>query len=182
MEEMLDRYLADDKRTLKERVVVVPGGTDRNETLMNVIDRIEARYGEAEEHILVTHDAVRPFVTNELIERHIEAALRYGAVDTVIPAVDTIVVSEDGETIDSIPNRASLYQSQTPQSFRMSLLRQFYASLRDEEKKILTDACKICVVRNYPVHLVAGSPLNFKVTTPDDYRLAKLLAEQTEDK
>lgn len=171
MNDLVDRYVP----TQKDRVCVVAGGSDRNSTIFNVVQVIEETYGESDEHIIVTHDSVRPFVTLQMIEENIEAAKQYGAVDTVVSAVDTIVVSENGEIISDIPERAKMYQGQTPQSFKISLIKDLYYSLSQEEKKILTDACKICVVRNYPVHLVMGSVTNLKITTPGDYKIAQAI-------
>ena len=159
----------------KDNICIVPGGKDRNETLLNVIADIEKRFGESDEHVIVTHDAVRPFVSLCMIERNIEAAIKYGACDTVIPATDTIVSSKDGQVIDSIPQRSEMYQGQTPQSFNVNLLKSLYADLSEDEKKILTDACKICAVRNYPVHLVEGAVSNMKLTTITDYKVAQAL-------
>lgn len=155
------------------RITVVAGGADRNGTIFNIIHEIEKTYGASDEHIIVTHDSVRPFVTLRMIEENIDAAQKFGAVDTVVPAVDTIVVSDDGTVISQIPDRSKMYQGQTPQSFRINLLKQMYESLTEEEKRILTDACKICVVRNYPVHLVMGATTNLKITTPGDYKIAQ---------
>ncbi len=174
MNDLLDKHLPAQSR---ERVYTVAGGADRNETLLNVIAAIENAYGESDEHIIVTHDSVRPFVTLRMIEVNIEYAQKYGAVNTVTPAVDTIVSSADGKVISNIPNRAELYHGQTPQTFRMSLLKELYLSLTDEEKGVLTDACKICVVRNHPVYLVEGAYTNLKITTPDDYKIARAILE-----
>lgn len=170
-EDLIGKYLS----SVADRVTVVCGGADRNETIQNIIIAIEKEHGVSEEHFIVTHDAVRPFVTTRMIEENIAAVKEYGAVDTVIPSVDTIVVSENGETISDIPNRAKMYQGQTPQSFRVSLLKDLYRSLSEEEKGILTDACKICVVRNYPVFLVEGDYTNLKITTPGDYKIAQAM-------
>ena len=126
-----------------DRISVIEGGSTRNETLMNAIRFIEKNYGLDDDTIIVTHDAVRPFVTHRIIEENIEAAKKYGATDTVVPATDTIVESKDGEVISQIPNRATLFQGQTPQSFNAKKLKELYESLTDEEKEILTDACKI---------------------------------------
>lgn len=157
------------------RVAIVAGGENRNGTILNIVDEIEAAYGEDDENIIVTHDSVRPFVSLRMIEENIDAAIDYGAVDTVTAAVDTIVISEDGKLITDIPQRSCMYQGQTPQSFRVSLLKKLYCSLSSEEKKVLTDACKICVVRGYPVHMVEGAATNLKITTPGDYRIAQAM-------
>ncbi len=171
MENLVAKYVPDQVSKIK----VVAGGNDRNETILNVVQEIELAYGESDEHIIVTHDAVRPFLSLRMIEENIDAALKYGAVDTVSAAIDTIVVSENGQVISGIPDRRQMYQGQTPQSFKICTLKKLYASLSDEEKKNLTDACKIYVMRNEPVHLVEGSATNLKITTPGDYRIAQAM-------
>lgn len=169
MQDLLDKHLAG------APVTIVPGGGDRNSTILNIIGAIEKDHGESDEHIIVTHDSVRPFVTLRIINENIDAAMRYGACDTVVPAIDTIVVSKDGEEISEIPNRSLMYQGQTPQSFKMSMLKNLYHDLSEEEKEVLTDACKICVVRNTPVKLVAGEISNLKITTVSDYKIAQAM-------
>lgn len=169
-QDLIEKYIKIDKK-----VIIVPGGKDRNSTIFNIVDAIEERFGESEEHIIVTHDSVRPFVTLRIIEENIAAAVEFGACDTVIGAVDTIVVSEDGKMIAEIPDRKKMFQGQTPQSFRMSMIKKLYYDLTDAEKSILTDACKICVVRNVPVKLVRGEVSNLKITTIDDMKMAKAM-------
>lgn len=170
--DLIAKYLPEDTA---KNVHTVSGGSDRNGTILNIVAEIEKDFGESDEHIIVTHDSVRPFITLRMIEENIDCAEKYGAVDTVISSVDTIVVSEDGKVISDIPNRAKMYQGQTPQSFRINLLKELYHSLSEEEKSILTDACKICVVRNHPVHLVEGAYTNLKITTPGDYKIAQAM-------
>ena len=170
MADLVEKHIPDSKN-----VKIVSGGSDRNETILNIVKALEEAHGESDDHIIVTHDSVRPFVSLRMIEENIEAAIKYGAVDTVTPAIDTIVVSEDGQQISDIPNRNRMYQGQTPQSFKVKLLKDRYYSLSEDEKGILTDACKICVVRNAPVHLVTGSVMNMKITTPGDYKIAQAI-------
>lgn len=155
-----------------ERIKVVSGGADRNETIMNIIQYIEETKGVQNEDVIVTHDAVRPFLTHRIIKENIDGALKYGAVDTVIPATDTIVTSKDGNTIASIPVRNEMYQGQTPQSFNIDLLRSNYNALSSERKQVLTDACKILIESNENVHLVDGELYNIKITTPYDLKVA----------
>ncbi|MCQ4948500.1 IspD/TarI family cytidylyltransferase [Bittarella massiliensis (ex Durand et al. 2017)] len=170
MQDLLERQVPQ-----RERVILVPGGGDRNSTIFNIVDKIESDWGESDDHLIITHDAVRPFVTLRILEENIEAARTFGACDTVVSAVDTIVVSENGETISQIPDRRLMYQGQTPQSFRISLLKKLYQSLNEEEKAVLTDACKICVVRQTPVRLVEGDVSNLKITTVSDYKIAQAM-------
>ena len=171
MEDLLDKYVPARKASIR----IVPGGGDRNSTIINIIEKIEADHGASDEHIIVTHDSVRPFVTMRIIEENIDAALKYGACDTVVPATDTIVVSDEGGTITEIPDRSKMYQGQTPQSFNMKRLKELYFDLSDEEKNVLTDACKICVVRGLPVFMVRGEVSNLKITNVSEYKIAQAM-------
>ncbi len=158
-----------------EKIVVVEGGTTRNETIMNAIQYIEDCGRLTEDTIIVTHDSVRPFVTYRIIEENIKFARNFGACDTVIPASDTIVESRDGSFISNIPERKKMFQGQTPQSFKAKHLRKIYQSLTDAERAILTDACKIYVLKNEPVYLVEGEVSNIKITYPHDLRVAEAI-------
>lgn len=160
-----------------ERIVVLAGGGTRNETIMNAVSYIEEHYEVDDETIILTHDSVRPFVTHRIIEENIESAARYGACDTVVASTDTIVQSEDGKIISSVPERSRMYQGQTPQTFRLKKLRELYESLTEQEKEILTDAAKIFVMKGEDVHLVEGEVSNIKITYPYDLRVAETLIQ-----
>lgn len=157
------------------RVIVTEGGYTRNETLMNAIRVIDEAGNLDDETIIVTHDAVRPFVTYRIIRDNIEAAQRVGACDTAFPATDTIVRSEDGRLIVEIPDRSQLFQGQTPQSFKAKKLRELYESLSDAEKDILTDAAKIFVMKGEAVEIVRGESFNLKITYPYDIKVAETI-------
>ena len=153
------------------------GGAERNDTIMNAIAHIESTAGLAEDDIIVTHDAVRPFVSFRIIEDNIAAAREYGACDTVIPATDTIVHSSDGKLIADIPVRSEYYQGQTPQSFNALRLKALFDELAEEDRAILTDACKILVLKGEPVALVQGDVANMKLTYTNDMRIARAMLE-----
>lgn len=171
---LVKKYLGDGA----EHVVVLEGGTTRNETIMNSIAYIEKEYGVDDDTLIVTHDSVRPFLTYRIIEENIKYGLEYGAVDTVIPATDTIVESQDGKTIAVVPDRTKMYQGQTPQTFKAKKLKELYLSLSEEEKEILTDASKIFVIKGEKVHLVQGEVFNIKITYPYDLRVAESLIQE----
>lgn len=160
-----------------DRVRVVCGGSDRNRTIMNIVAAIEKDFGSSPDHLIVTHDSVRPFVKVSTIKANIMAVRKHGACDTVIPATDTIVRSSDGVLISDIPFRGEMYQGQTPQSFNIAQLKEVYAGLTDQEKETLTDACKILVLKGYPVALVEGDVTNIKLTTLMDYKVAQAMLE-----
>lgn len=169
-EELVEKY-----KLKSEKIIIVAGGVDRNSTIFNIIDAIENRHDVSDEDIIVTHDAVRPFLTLRMISENIDAAKRSGACDTVIPAVDTIVESKSGKVATNVPNRKYLYQGQTPQSFKIKKLKKLYLDLSDEEKSNMTDACGVFVARNELVELVMGDTFNIKITTLSDYKIAEAI-------
>ena len=165
----------------KDNIIVIEGGETRNETLINGINYIDEHFGIDDDSIILTHDSVRPFVTHRIIEDNIEAAKKYGACDTVVPATDTIVESIDGTVISNIPVRDNYYQGQTPQSFNISKLSKLITSLTDEESNILTDACKIFTLKGEKVYLVDGEVTNIKITYPYDLKLANTILDDKND-
>ena len=171
---LVKKYLGDGA----DHVVVLEGGSTRNETIMNSISYIEKEYGLDDETLIVTHDSVRPFLTYRIIQENIQYGKEYGAVDTVIPATDTIVESQSGDIITSVPDRTKMYQGQTPQTFNAKKLKELYLSLSEEEKNILTDASKIFVIKGEKVHLVQGEVFNIKITYPYDLRVAESLIQE----
>lgn len=171
--DIVKRYLPQ----FSDRIAIVAGGKERNDTIMNAIDHIESKFGIGEDDVIVTHDAVRPFVSYRIIEENIAAARECGACDTVVPATDTIVHSVDGESIADIPIRSEYYQGQTPQSFNVRRLKTLFQELPENDKAILTDACKILVLKGERVALVQGDVSNMKLTYTNDMRVARAMIE-----
>ncbi len=174
-QDVIHRHIGSD-----DRVVVVEGGMDRNGSIMSGIRFIEQNYGINDDDIVVTHDSVRPFVTHRIIEENIDYAIQFGAVDTAVPAFDTIIQSNDGQVISDIPIRSTMFQGQTPQSFNIKKLVNLYQKLSDAQKQILTDACKIFSLSGEPVYIVRGEVFNIKITTPYDLRVAEAMCEEKE--
>ena len=161
-------------------VIVIEGGELRIDTVNEGMEYILENYN-GDNHIIVTHDAVRPFVSHRIIKENVEYAEKYGACDTVILATDTIVESKNNEDITSIPVRDFMYQGQTPQSFKLDKLKSFYDNLDEDEKIKLSDACKLFVLNNERVHLVEGDVSNIKITHPYDLKVANFILEEYND-
>ena len=174
-------WISHSKDTIKKyipdtsNIEVVGGGSTRHETVLNACKYIDENYGINDDDIIITHDAVRPFLTQRIIKDNIEAAKTIGACDTVIAASDTIVESIDGKHISSIPIRSTMYQGQTPQSFNIKKMIKVFASLSKEEQEILTDACKAFVIKGEKVGLVNGEVFNIKVTTLHDLKMSNAI-------
>lgn len=187
LEELLAQEYAvpeNDKEQLKEpntagsaamaqKLLVTAGGATRNDTILRMLDAADAQWGISDETIVLTHDAVRPFVSAGMIEDNIRTAAAYGVCTTALPAVDTIAHSDNQAYVTDIPRRDEMYQVQTPQSFRYGLFREVYADMTQEELAHATDVCKLFSLRGHKVYLVKGSAENFKITYPFDLRLAE---------
>lgn len=167
-----ENYLKDLFKEYKlNNIDIVIGGSDRSSSMINGCNYILDNYAVNDNDIIITHDAVRPFVTGRIINDNIDKIKNYDAIDTVIPATDTIVEVDD-DIISNIPIRSKMFQGQTPQTFRLKELVSIYNSLSNEEKEILTDACKIYTLKNKRVGYVKGEIYNLKITTKFDLNVA----------
>lgn len=177
LNDLVEKYFSDNKN-----ISIVVGGENRNETIKNIVENAKEVFGASGDDIIVTHDAVRPFLSLKIIRDNVKAAEKHGVCDTVFGATDTIVQSENGAFITDIPIRSTMYQGQTPQSFKIGLFESVYESMTEEELDIVTDACKLFYLRNYEVHLVEGESSNFKITYPFDLKMAKtMLGDNSND-
>lgn len=171
-QKLISQHFADNGK-----IALIKGGSTRNETLIKAIDYIEETDGITEDTVVVTHDAVRPFVTEEIIRSHVFASVNHLATGTAIPATDTIFVSENKTTVTSVPDRSTLFHAQTPQTFNAKLLKELYLSLTEKEKELLTDACKIFQLKGYEVFLLRGDVQNIKITYPTDIIIGNAIIE-----
>ncbi len=160
-------------------ITVVVGGKNRNETLLNVLHSID---NISDDDVILTHDAVRPFIDKRIIDENIAAALEYGACNTVVPAVDTILRSSDGRFIESVPVRSEIFHAQTPQSFGVKKLLSLYENLSDEEMEKFTDSCSVFLSAGERVFLVTGDRNNIKLTYPEDIERAENIIKYKEEK
>ena len=153
---------------------VVAGGNTRQISVYNGLKGVQ-EVGAKDDDIVIIHDSARPLISQKIIADNIKACKEFGAVDTVIKASDTIVHSENGETITNIPPRKELYQGQTPQTFKMSIIMNAHEAALKNEIPNVTDDTKLVLSLGMPVHLVEGDKLNFKITTFDDLMMLKAL-------
>lgn len=181
-------YLEETKELLKkynlsDKVVLISGGKTRLDTIDNVINEIVRTKEVSEDDIILIHDAVRPFVTNKIINDSIETARKYGACVATIPAVDTIVASKEKKIVDYIPNRNELFCGQSPDTFNLREFIKMEQNLTLEQKRLVTGTSQICTFNNKKIYMVEGDPINFKITTDLDLLLAeKIVMEDLYEK
>lgn len=153
---------------------VVAGGNSRQISVYNGLTAVKA-ISKSKDDIILIHDAARPLISQKIISDNIEACKKYDAVDTVIKASDTIIRSVDEKVISDIPNRSELYQGQTPQTFKLSLILEAHEKAKSGLVPNVTDDARLVISLGKDVHLVEGSKQNFKITTFDDLMMLKAL-------
>lgn len=154
-----------------KKVELVVGGEHRQQSVENALNAVKA---DADDIVLV-HDAVRPFVTPEIIHEVIDAARKYGAAIAGMPAVDTVKqverTSERAIIKATIP-RAGIVLAQTPQGFRYSVIKKIFDEAATDGF-MGTDEASLAERSGHEVAVVMGSPRNIKITTPSDMELAE---------
>ena len=169
-----------EKEKLVEKVGMVEGGEHRQESVANALASLKA----AKDDIVLVHDAVRPFVDDEIIGNVIREVEKHGAAIAGLPAVDTIKQVErtaDGAIITSTIPRERVVQAQTPQGFRYELIKRAFDSATADEF-IGTDEASLVERLGESVSVVMGSARNIKITTPADMELAEFLIAQSNRK
>ena len=160
---------------------IIEGGSTRNETTERAIALLGEGLAEGEDRNILFHDAVRPLLSQRVIDDCVAALDRYQAVDVAIPSADTIIVTrthgEDGEFITEIPDRSRLRRGQTPQAFKLSTIRRAYEVAAGDPNFQATDDCSVVLkyLPDVPIHVVAGDEYNMKVTQPVDVFIADKL-------
>lgn len=160
---------AESYRKLDGQHPILKGGRDRRESSHLGVEFLWQE-GTPDDIVLI-HDAARPFVSPQVISDCITSAKEHHACVAVVPVTDTIYQSENGNSIDAIPERRMLYAAQTPQAFRLSLIHQAHLAWRGEP---VTDDAGLLLAQGIPVRLVAGDVRNQKLTNPADLPAAEL--------
>ena len=174
--EIIERY------DLKKVTALVAGGRERYHSVWNGLQAVRGA-----EYILI-HDLARPFVTEDMMLKGLNAAKETGAAVVGVPVKDTIRITDrDGMGIDT-PNRGSLWAAQTPQVFEAELIRSCYRKLHANEEVILSQGKQITddgqVVELFSdrrVKMVEGAYFNMKVTVPEDLAAAEVILKSRSD-
>lgn len=154
------------------RTVVVEGGKERQDSIRNALKMISGKTG-----LIAVHDAVRPFVDPDDIEKCIEKASRWGGAVLAVPAKDTLKIAGASQEILKTPDRDSLWHAQTPQVFWAALLREAYDHA-EQYKLMGSDDSSLVEQVGGKVVLVEGSAKNFKITFPLDLQIAGWLHKE----
>lgn len=155
------------------RAEVVPGGAMRAESVRNAFERLRPRI-----EIVAVHDLARPFIASADIAGLVAAAAQHGAALLAQKAVATVKETDAGGTrVERTLDRERIFLAQTPQVFRARVLRESYDKVGAKFRHF-TDEAALVEAAGHTIRIVPGPAINFKITTPDDLRLARLVAGQ----
>jgi 2-C-methyl-D-erythritol 4-phosphate cytidylyltransferase/2-C-methyl-D-erythritol 2,4-cyclodiphosphate synthase len=156
---------------------VIIGGERRQDSvqagLQTLPDEVE---------LVLVHDGVRPFVELPVIENCLAEAEQSGAAMVAVPVKDTLKAVSKDQAVEQTVDRSGIWQAQTPQAAKVSLLKQAYAAAAKQPDFIATDEASLLENVNLPIKVVEGSEKNIKITRPEDLILAKaILMENQRD-
>jgi 2-C-methyl-D-erythritol 4-phosphate cytidylyltransferase / 2-C-methyl-D-erythritol 2,4-cyclodiphosphate synthase len=161
--------LTSDHLSIAQPISFVTGGSRRQDSVCNALDQVSPAAD-----LIVIHDAARPFVTPDLVERVVRVAYEHGAAIAALPVTDTVKQSHgegpNARVIKATLPRQTIFLAQTPQAFRRDLLT---TAMRAADGASVTDEAMLIERSGHPVHLVEGEPQNIKVTTPADLDRAR---------
>ncbi|MCD5390542.1 2-C-methyl-D-erythritol 4-phosphate cytidylyltransferase [candidate division NPL-UPA2 bacterium] len=162
------------KFTLKKVKEIIAGGERRQDSVYQALKRMGPNCD-----LVLIHDSVRPFITEEIILRTIKETKLHGAVATAVPLTDTIKQGDGGGFVKKTLSRDELWSIQTPQGFKYSLIQKA-CSQAHEDGFYGTDDAGLVERIGHPVKMIEGSPENIKITTPEDLIIAEAILRERE--
>ena len=153
----------------KKVIKIISGGNQRQQSVANGLAEISE---EAE--VVAVHDGARPCVTLGLISETIKSARQYGSGVAAVKITDTVKEVDKGMIISQTIDRTKLWRVQTPQAFKVALLRKAFAMVKKKKIKITDEASSVELICDN-VRMVQSSSSNIKITSPDDLMLAAAL-------
>ena len=156
----------------KKIVSAVAGGKERQDSVWNGLQAVSD-----DTDIVLIHDGVRPFVTEDILDHSIETAVEMGGCVAGVPAKDTIKVCNSENIAVATPDRSTLWQIQTPQTFRKDLIMQAYQKAK-AEGFVGTDDASLAEYSGCPVKVIMGSYRNIKITTKEDLLIGEAFLKE----
>ena len=174
MNDMIYRYRLDKVKK------VVPGGKTGQLSIYNGLCAAEEVFG-TDGTIVLIHDGVRPLIDDDTISRNIASVRKFGTAITCTVAKETVILVDDTEKVDAVPDRSRSRFAKAPQSFYLKdILAAHRQCLADGNDNVI-DSCTMMRMYGKPLHVVIGSSDNIKITTPDDFYVFRALYDAREN-
>ena len=164
-----------ESKNFSKPIQIVEGGSERQFSIYNAIKKVPS-----ESEIVLIHDAARPLISVEIIDRVIDSAIEFGGSIAAVPEKNTIKIATSDQFVDKTLPRNLLWEIQTPQAFRREIIEKAYESAISD-KFLGTDDSSLVERIGYPVKIVESESSNIKITTPDDLLFAKEFIRRRDD-
>lgn len=170
--DMIKNYIVSSKR-----IEVIRGGNNKYQSIIHIAEYIAKNHSISDDDICIFHDAIRPFVTQRIINSNLSMIEHCQAVSTVVSSIDTVICSNDGKIVHEIPDKSSLYLEQTPQTFRLKKLLEIYEEYAGEEQNEI-NAFRSFLKKKQEVRIAEGDYSNIKIITHFDFEMANALIKE----
>lgn len=170
-----------EKENIKKIVKIVPGGETGQLSIFNGLKAAYENNKDKKDVIVLIHDGVRPFIDNDLIRRNIECVIENGCAISCAPAIETILLTDSDNNIKTITDRSCSKLARAPQSFFLYDIYNLHLKALSENKTNFIDNCTMMNYYNKKLYAVETSNDNIKITTSNDYYIAKCIFEKEEN-
>ena len=174
MNDMIYRYRLDKVKK------VVPGGKTGQLSIYNGLCAAEEFFG-TDGTVVLIHDGVRPLIDADTISRNIASVREFGSAITCTVAKETVILVDDTEKVDAVPDRSRSRFAKAPQSFYLKDILAAHRQCLAEGKDNVIDSCTMMRMYGKPLHVVIGRSDNIKITTPDDFYVFRALYDAREN-
>ena len=170
------------KFNIKKVIEVIPGGTTGQESIRRGLFAIRDYVSDKDENtIVLIHDGVRPLIDEKLISDNINCVKQHGNAITVVPAIETIIETDEENNISKVADRSRCKMARAPQSFYLKdILNAHYMAMKDKELEMI-DSAMLMQHYGHVLHTVLGPVENIKITTPMDYHIFRALVMAKEN-
>ncbi|MBR2864532.1 2-C-methyl-D-erythritol 4-phosphate cytidylyltransferase [Candidatus Saccharibacteria bacterium] len=159
------------KGGINKVLAIVEGGTTGQESIYHGL-KAAKKYSDDDTVVLI-HDGVRPIIDDDLIEKNVLSVRKYGSAISCAPSKETIVnITEDG-MISNVVDRSKVWLARAPQSFFLKDILTAHEGFFEMGEKNMIDSCTMMKKAGYQLHVVETFAQNLKITTPEDYYVAK---------
>lgn len=165
--EIIGKYI--EKYQLHKVTKVVDGGSTGFESIQNGVKSLSETYRD--DDVIIIHDAVRPLVSEDIINNNIIGVQKFGNAITSIPATEALLYSDDGQSSQRIVDRDQILRTQTPQSLRLGKLVSIHNRARELNITDSVATCTLLIETGHEVYSILGETSNFKITMPEDVAL-----------
>jgi 2-C-methyl-D-erythritol 4-phosphate cytidylyltransferase len=160
------------KQQFRKNIKIVRGGDERSDSVRNGLSVLDPK-----SEMVLVHDGARPFLDKNIIGNNISGCREHGACVTAVPSKDTVKIVNSSHEIVETPDRNTVFLAQTPQTFKLEIIREALEKV-DKEGISVTDDSMAVESLGVKVQVVEGSYENIKLTTPDDMVVGEAIARK----